>query len=189
MRALPRLLLSVTVVLIGLQLPSANAQLIRINDNGFGGVNIRVPFVHVVTSPWGGTHVRAPFVNVNTPPPPYYVPYHAPPVPYRSWQPGYVVPSQPAYNPPPGTIIQPAPRPYQNLPSSDRPADSAPSAIPSTANSAVPAQPVPAQRPSEQPTGTSELKSVLERQVPSGPDREELPTPVPSTKKKDGKSK
>ena len=74
---------------------TSDAQLIRINNNGFGGVNIRAPFVRVNTSPYG-THVRAPFVEVNSPPPAYY-------------QPPYYAPAAPFYQPAPG-------RPYYRVP-------------------------------------------------------------------------
>ena len=86
-------------VVIGSAPLTLDAQLIRINNNGFGGVNIRVPFVRVNTSPYG-THVRAPFVEVNSPPPAYY-------------QPPYYAPAAPFYQPAPG-------RPYYRVPTNPR---------------------------------------------------------------------
>ena len=104
MRFLPSMLLAISVVIAVSSINPASAQLIRINNNGFGGVNIRAPFVRVNTSPYG-THVRAPFVEVNSPPGRYYQPpYYAPAQPY--YRP---VPGQPYYQAPPvpGSVMRP----------------------------------------------------------------------------------
>jgi hypothetical protein len=117
----------------------ASAQLVQITPNGYGGVNIRAPFVRIHTAPNGPTHVRAPFVDVNAPPPyyqpqPYYFPQNYnggyPPVygapvyglpnsasavvgESRSPGPGSVAPSYPPANfgTPPGNAPIPATQP------------------------------------------------------------------------------
>ena len=121
MRFLPSMLVAICVVFAISSLSPASAQLIRINNNGFGGVNIRAPFVRVNTSPYG-THVRAPFVEVNSPPGRYYQPpYYAPAQPYYRPAPGQPyyrpVPGQPYYQAPvaPGAVMrQPSPSPRFN---------------------------------------------------------------------------
>lgn len=84
-----------------LMLNSANGQLVQITPNGFGGVNIRAPFVRINTNPYGPTHVRAPFVDVNAPPA-YYQPqpYYAQPYRSGTYTPAY---GTPVYGTP-GTI-------------------------------------------------------------------------------------
>lgn len=121
MRFLPSMLVAICVVFAISSLSPASAQLIRINNNGFGGVNIRAPFVRVNTSPYG-THVRAPFVEVNSPPGRYYQPpYYAPAQPYYRPAPGQPyyrpVPGQPYYQAPavPGAVMrQPSQAPRFN---------------------------------------------------------------------------
>ena len=108
-----------------LMLNPANGQLVQITPNGFGGVNIRAPFVRINTNPYGPTHVRAPFVDVNAPPR-YYQPqpYYGQPYQNGNYPPAYgtpvygtpatispseVAPSYPAGDPrlEPGTALAP----------------------------------------------------------------------------------
>lgn len=76
-----------------LMLNPVNGQLVQISPNGFGGVNIRAPFVRINTNPYGPTHVRAPFVDVNAPPV-YYQPqpYYVPPYRNGTYPPAYGAP-------------------------------------------------------------------------------------------------
>ncbi len=206
MRFLPSMLLAISVVIAVSFINPASAQLIRINNNGFGGVNIRAPFVRVNTSPYG-THVRAPFVEVNSPPGRYYQPpYYAPAQPY--YRP---VPGQPYYQAPPvpGSVMRPpnqSPRFNPTRPGQQvRAYGVAPGVVPrNRAPQATNSQPrfQPTQKPTNRsqartvakppasvspvaPSGTqtkassnSQLKSVLDKPKPPSLDSlEELPEP------------
>lgn len=186
-----------------------DAQLIRINNNGLGGVNIRAPFVRINTSPYG-TRVRAPFVDVNSPPPAYYQPpYYAPAVPY--YQPA---PARPYYRVPSNSgVINGVPNASQAGPrfNPTRPGEqsqklgTAPSVPPRNGQNVVPRSKTTTQAPSSlnfpSTTGKSNdgnaaqqkivpasqsgkqgvLKSVLEKpEMPPVKQMEELPPPKPS---------
>ncbi len=147
----------------------ADCQLVQINGNGFGGVNIRAPFVRINTNPYGPTHVRAPFVNLNAPPA-YYQP-----------QPFYVQPNYNGGRPPVyGTPVYAAPDASSNIvvvPGMPDSSDNAPSYQAGSSAIESSAVPTPARQPNnlvdrELPKNTlpdpSGMKSVLEQPTGSG---------------------
>ncbi len=210
-----QLLIPAILVLICWSANSLDAQLIQINPNGFGGVNIRAPFVRVITSPYG-SHVRAPFVSVNSPPPAYY------PQP-RYYQGYYGQPIQPTYGTPYHSQPMPAqqgmiqPQPVQQGAFQQQPVQrqgvTQPQPVqpqgviqrqgmmqrqhvvqrpPATAPNRQPHQTrggtiksMPVQLGTGQPTPVPALNSVLDRPVKPG-SIEELPQPITE---KDGRRK